>query len=384
LESQLKQARQEAEAAKSRSREIQTGLANVYSYLNQESYDQALSLLEKQAESLPDVVVADLRQRAMEGKRRKEDPLYRARLEAERAEQQAQEEQERAYYAELKVEQAREALRQDRLEAARRYLQEALRIHPGDEAAEDLLAEVREKIEEEESRLREILRSAQLALGAGEYEEAMEGFQEYLNQRPGHETASAGLQAARQQQRLAAQRQQARRERIEQLSQQAPVAAEAGRVEEALNLYREWLQLEPDNRSVERSIERIESAEEDRLEEMSEEVAEGDAEMERGELERAIEAYQQALELARLPEEEQFVQRLLEQARGRYEKQQAEQQRRIEAYQEAMARAGELAGDGLFDAALEEANKALALFPDDRDARRMRRDLERALERQGE
>jgi len=350
----------------------------------QEEKDKELLFVLEQMEGLAmnAALVADLRGRAQERLRLREDPLYRARQEAEARAAEAKEQEERQYYAGLKVEEGLSRLRQGDWEGARRQFEAALAIDPNHAEAQRQLEEARAKIAEQRRQIDDQLRAAQVALGEGRFDEAMEGFGAVLAAEPDNATAQAGLQAAEESKAEAGQAEARRQQEIAELSRQASRAAEAGRVEEALQRYRQWLQLEPDNRSVQRQIERIERDEQKRLNDMNQLYASGRLYYERRDYERSIRDFEQALLMARLPEEKERIQSALDVVRRAYEEFRRAEQERAEAIAAGYQEASNLYEDGLLEPALEEVGKVLALDPNHREARRLKRSIESALARQ--
>ena len=337
-------------------------------------------MLDGQTSVLEDYL--EIRPEKEEELRRREDPLYRARQEEAARAAAAKEQEERRYYAGLKVEEGSSRLRQDDWEGAARHFEEALAIDPGHAEAQRQLEQVRAKIAERRQARQEQLRAAQVALGEGRFDEAIEGFRAVLAAEPDSATAQAGLLAAEESKAEAQQADARRRQQIAELSRQASRAAEAGRVEEALQQYRQWLQLEPDNRSVQRQIERIERDERKRLEDLNRLYASGRLYYDRREYERSIGDFEQALLLARLPDEKERIQSALAVVRRTYEEYRRAEQERAEAIAAGYQEASNLYEDGLLEPALEAVNKVLALDPNHRDARRLKRSIESALARQ--
>jgi tetratricopeptide (TPR) repeat protein len=229
--------------------------------------------------------------------------------------------------------------------------------------------------------MEEQLRTAQIALGLGRFDEAIEGFEAVLAAQPDHPTAQAGLQAAQESKAGQEQAETRRKQQITRLSGQASRAAEAGQVEEALELYRQWLQLEPDSRTARRDLERVQRKELERVEAMNQNFSDGRSHYNERDYERSIQEFEQALQLARLPEEKQKIHSALNTVRqAQAESRQAAQERAqtiASAYQEAE----DLYQDKLFEQALEEVNRVLALDPDHRGARRLKRSIASALEK---
>ncbi len=356
-------------------------VAQAYQLWQQGKYKELLFVLE-QMESLAmnAALVADLRGRAEEQIRRLEDPLYRAQREAQAKAAKAKEQEERAYYAGLKLEEAKALERGADWAGAEALLKAALEIDPENAEARSRLVEVQGKIAQREQAVAERLRGAQSALRSSRFEEAIEGFRAVLAARPDHEAAKAGLRAAEEGKARAEADETRRQERIAELSRRASQAAQAGRVEEALQLYRQWRQIAPDDRSVHREIERIERAEQKRVADLNEKFSSGRLRYDERNFEQSIGDFEDALALARLPEEKEKVQAALDIVRQALAEFRQTEQERAEAIATALQEAEAFYRDGALDKAREQVDQALRLDPDNREARRLKRSIEAAQE----
>lgn len=329
-------------------------------------------------------LVQDLKVRATHQVALQEDPLFRARQEATALNEVAREEQERAYFAGLKILEADEAAGQGNLERSVALLQAALEIHPQNPDARNRLEQIRERIAQRDREIAEQVQASQQALQEGRLDEALKGFEAVLSASPEHPLARAGLTRTQEAQRQARQAEEARQRRLEELARIAPRAAQEGQIEQALELYQEWLRMEPGNRSVQREISRLERQEQRRLSDMNSRMASGQTRLGRGEIQAAISEFEAALALARLPQERQSIESALQAARQELERIRSAEQERQEALEQALKNAREYYQDAIFDRALIEVDKVLELEPGHREARQLRRSIESELAKQNE
>jgi len=327
-------------------------------------------------------LVKDLRTRAQEQIAMKDDPLYRARMEAAGQLARQKEEEERAGYAAAKTAAAMDRYNQGDLAGAKALLDEALAIHPGNPEATARMAEVQAAIDSNAASLNRLLASAQAAFSAGRWDEAIEGYQAVLTQQPSEAAAQAGLQAAREAKLQAQQSEQEKKQLIARLSQQADEAARAGQVERALDLYRQWMQAEPDNRNIQRSIDRLNAEETKRKADFQSRIDSGNLRLDRQDFDRAMADFESALSVARLVEEKKLAEDSIARARKTREDLDKAEAKRATDFQNAMSEAEQLLKDGLLEEAQQEIAKALQIDSTDRAAQRLSREIEDALKKQ--
>ncbi len=348
-----------------------------------QKYSDLLFVLDQMQDlQINPALVKDLRTRAQEQMAMKEDPLYRARMEAASQLARQKEEEERAGYAGAKTAAALDRYKQGDLAGAKKLLEEALAIHPGNPEATARMAEVQAAIDSNAARLNQLLASAQAAFRAGRWDEAIEGYQAVLTQHPSEAAAQAGLQAAREAKLQAQQSEQEKKQLIARLSQQADEAARAGQVERALDLYRQWMQAEPDNRTIQRSIDRLNAEEARRKADFQSRIDSGNLRLERRDVDQAVADFESALSVARLAEEKKLAEESIARARKTREDLDKAEAKRVADFQNAMSEADQLLKDGLLEEAKKEIAKALQLNPTDRAAQRLSRSIEDALKTQ--
>jgi len=358
-------------------------VAQAFELWQQQRYKDLQFVLEQmELLEINPALVADLRGRADHEIALQEDPLYRAEQKLMASQADDEEKEKRAYYAGLKIEEAQQQQDEGQLQSARDLLGEALAIDSGNKEAEEKLLQIQAEIDEQEKELQQRLQVAQAALASGDYEEAIEGFEALQSDRPNDPNAAAGLKTARDAKQKAESAEAERQRQIAALSTQAQQAEEAGNVEQALESYRQWLSLEPDNRSIQRTINRIERREESRKSEMEAKLADGRAWAQRQDYDRALDALTEALLLARLPKERDTVQAeiaAVQQTREQVRQIQLDREKTIETL---LAEAEELIQDEIYDTALETLEKVLQLEPGNRKALSLRRSAETAQSRQ--
>jgi tetratricopeptide (TPR) repeat protein len=292
------------------------------------------------------------------------------------------EEEERAGYAAAKTAAAMDRYKQGDLAEAKTLLEEALAIHPENEEATARMAEVQMALDSNAARLNQLLASAQSAFSAGRWDEAIQGYQTVLTENPSDARAQAGLQAAREAKLQAQQSEQEKKQLIARLSQQADEAARAGQVERALDLYRQWMRAEPDNRNIQRSIDRLSAEEARRQADFQSRIDSANLRLERRDFDRAVADFESALSVARLAEEKKLAEDSIQRVRKTREDLEKAEAKRAADFQNAMSEADQLLKDGLLEEAREEIAKALQLNPSDRAAQRLSRSIEDALRKQ--
>ncbi|PNU19285.1 hypothetical protein C2E25_13150 [Geothermobacter hydrogeniphilus] len=184
--------------------------------------------------------------------------------------------------SETYFQQGRALYRQGNLPEAIRKLEAALRINPGHGMARSYLDQSRQDLQKESSRR---FAAGQEALQAGHPRQALETIRQGLNLTPANE---AGLKL--EQQALAALDKQ-----IRTLLADAASLKQAGSDREAGDIYRQVLQLEPDNTAARRGMADLEQQ---RKIEVDNLIDKGERALEDGRLSEARRVYRQALTIS--------------------------------------------------------------------------------------